>query len=307
MSTGNLASPPAHRGSRRRCWSRSRFALGFAEFVLIGITARRGRGAGRAAHARRRPRGLLRARLRRRHACRRARHGARRPLQGDGGAAGGVQAPATCSRCSPTITRCCSSRACCPPPHQARFWPLALTYVPDIVAKERVAAVLGLVLAGFSVSSVVGVPIGTALADMLGWKAAYACVFALGLAVSAALLPALPRGSSAHAAGAAPTLRSQLRLLGDARVLGAAAMILAGVASTYVFYTLSRAHPRRRRRPRRARREPRAAAVRASRAWVRTCCRDGVADRFRAARAARRLRHARGLAGAFGREPSRRG
>ena len=114
---------------------------------------------------------------------------------------------------------------------------LALTYVPDIVAKERVAAVLGLVLAGFSVSSVVGVPIGTALADMLGWKAAYACVFALGLAVSAALLPALPRGSSAHAAGAAPTLRSQLRLLGDARVLGAAAMILVGAASTYVFYT----------------------------------------------------------------------
>lgn len=114
---------------------------------------------------------------------------------------------------------------------------LALTYVPDIVAKERVAAVLGLVLAGFSVSSVVGVPIGTALADMLGWKAAYTCVFALGLAVSAALLPALPRGSSAHAAGAAPTLRSQLRLLGDARVLGAAAMILAGAASTYVFYT----------------------------------------------------------------------
>lgn len=114
---------------------------------------------------------------------------------------------------------------------------LALTYVPDIVAKERVAAVLGLVLAGFSVSSVVGVPIGSALADLLGWKAAYACVFALGLAVSAALLPALPRGSSAHDAGAAPTLRSQLRLLGDARVLGAAAMILAGAASTYVFYT----------------------------------------------------------------------
>ena len=114
---------------------------------------------------------------------------------------------------------------------------LALTYVPDIVAKERVAAVLGLVLAGFSVSSVVGVPIGTALAGPFGWKAAYACVFALGLAVSVALLPTLPRGSSAHAASATPTLRTQLRLLGDARVLGAIAMILAGAASTYVFYT----------------------------------------------------------------------
>lgn len=114
---------------------------------------------------------------------------------------------------------------------------LALTFVPDIVAAKRTPAVLGFVLAGFSVSSVVGVPIGTALAGLFDWKAAYACVFALGLAVSVVLLPALPRGSSAHDAGAAPTLRSQLRLLGDARVLGAVAMILAGAASTYVFYT----------------------------------------------------------------------
>ena len=98
------------------------------------------------------------------------------------------------------------------------------------------AAVLGLVLAGFSVSSVVGVPIGAALADLFDWKAAYACVFALGLAVSAVLLPTLPR-TPAHAEGAAPTLRSQLRLLADGRVLTNIAMILAGAASTYVFYT----------------------------------------------------------------------
>ena len=113
---------------------------------------------------------------------------------------------------------------------------LALTYVPDIVEPKRVAAVLGLVLAGFSVSSVVGVPIGAALADLFDWKAAYACVFALGLAVSAVLLPTLPR-TPAHAEGAAPTLRSQLRLLADGRVLTNIAMILAGAASTYVFYT----------------------------------------------------------------------
>lgn len=114
---------------------------------------------------------------------------------------------------------------------------LALTYVPDIVAKERVAAVLGFVLAGFSVSSVIGVPIGTTLAELFGWKAAYACVFALGLAVSVTLLPVLPRRSSAHPTDAAPTLRSQLRLLSDTRIRGTVAMILAGAASTYVFYT----------------------------------------------------------------------
>lgn len=112
---------------------------------------------------------------------------------------------------------------------------IALTYVPDIVAPKRVASVLGLLLAGFSVSSVVGVPIGTVLADAFGWKAAYVCVLALGLVVSAALLPTLPRASTP--AGQIATLRSQLRLLVDRRVLANIAMILAGAASTYVFYT----------------------------------------------------------------------
>lgn len=112
---------------------------------------------------------------------------------------------------------------------------IALTYVPDIVAPKRVASVLGLLLAGFSVSSVIGVPIGTVLADAFGWKAAYVCVLALGLVVSAALLPTLPRASAP--AGQVATLRSQLRLLVDRRVLANIAMILAGAASTYVFYT----------------------------------------------------------------------
>ncbi|MBX9034220.1 MFS transporter [Gordonibacter massiliensis (ex Traore et al. 2017)] len=112
---------------------------------------------------------------------------------------------------------------------------IALTYVPEIVDVGKVARVLSFVLAGFSVSSVVGVPIGTALADAFGWKAAYACVLVLGLVVSALLLPALPR--KARAAHETTTLRSQLRLLGDRRVLANIAMILAGAASTYVFYT----------------------------------------------------------------------
>ena len=112
---------------------------------------------------------------------------------------------------------------------------VALAYVPDIVAKDKVAHVLGLLLAGFSVSSVIGVPIGTMLAGAFGWKAAYVCVFALGIVVSAALLPALPRTSAP--AQAVATLRSQLRLLTDGRTLANIVMVLAGAASTYVFYT----------------------------------------------------------------------
>lgn len=112
---------------------------------------------------------------------------------------------------------------------------VALAFVPDIMPPKKAAGTIGLVLAGFSVSSVIGVPIGTSLAHAFGWKAAYVCVFELGLAASAALVPTLPRASSgAHGQA---TLRSQLRLLADRRVLANIAMILAGAASTYVFYT----------------------------------------------------------------------
>ena len=114
---------------------------------------------------------------------------------------------------------------------------IALTYVPDIVGPKRAARVIGLVLAGFSVSSVLGVPIGTLLADAFGWKAAYVCVFALGLAASTALLPALPRAAETPAHGEPVTLRAQLRLVRDGRVLLNTAMTLAGAAATYVFYT----------------------------------------------------------------------
>ncbi len=72
---------------------------------------------------------------------------------------------------------------------------LALTYVPDIVEPKRVAAVLGLVLAGFSVSSVVGVPIGTALAGLFDWSATPACSRSASRRASSCCrrCPALPR------------------------------------------------------------------------------------------------------------------
>lgn len=113
---------------------------------------------------------------------------------------------------------------------------LALTMAADIVAQEQVEKLLGLILAGFSLSSVIGVPIGTMLASAFGWHSAYALVLALGLAVSLALLPTLLRPSTGDATETA-TLRAQLRILTDGRILTNIAMILAGAASTYVFYT----------------------------------------------------------------------
>ena len=246
------------------------FALGFAEFVLIRHHARRGQGLGE-------PLTLIGdlvgyAGLHRRHAHRSARHGARRPLQVMAALLVVFNAGNLLTLFADNYALLLVSRVL--PPSRPALLALALTYVPDIVEPKRVAAVLGLVLAGFSVSSVVGVPIGAALADLFDWKAAYACVFALGLAVSAVLLPTLPR-TPAHAEGAAPTLRSQLLLLADGRVLTNIAMILAA-GVTYVFYH-SR-HPRRRRQTRCRGIELRAVAVRRGMRGIEPACRAGLPD-----------------------------
>lgn len=112
---------------------------------------------------------------------------------------------------------------------------LCMTLVPE-AAPRRTALVLSLVLAGYSVSSVVGVPIGTVLAAALGWRAAYVLVFVCGLVSSVALMFCLPPDPVRHAQ-AASGVRAQLRLLGDARVLLNVAMMMCVAGSTYVFYT----------------------------------------------------------------------
>jgi DHA1 family inner membrane transport protein len=111
---------------------------------------------------------------------------------------------------------------------------LCMAFVPEVASKRATPLVLSLVLAGYSVSSVIGVPIGTMLAGSFGWRAAYLAVLVSGLVASAALVPFLPH---VEGAGAAATLRAQVRLLGDRRVLLCVAMMVLVAGSTYVFYT----------------------------------------------------------------------
>ena len=111
---------------------------------------------------------------------------------------------------------------------------LCMTIVPDVVRKERTALVLSLVLAGYSVSSVVGVPLGTLLGSAYGWRAAYIAVFACGVVSSVALVAVLPQNNAAQQGAG---IAEQLRLLADPRILLVVAMMVFVAGSTYVFYT----------------------------------------------------------------------
>lgn len=110
----------------------------------------------------------------------------------------------------------------------------AMTFVPDLVRQERQASVISLIYAGFSIASVLGVPAGTMLCGIFGWNVAFLVVFALGLAVSVALLAVLPRTGSTDEPA---TVAQQLEILSEGRVLLNIALVLLGAAGTYVFYT----------------------------------------------------------------------
>lgn len=108
-----------------------------------------------------------------------------------------------------------------------------MTFINDIVAPENTARIISFVYAGFSVASVLGTPIGTLLADSFGIKAAFIAVEAVALFVTALLLVSVPRsGSTDVAAG----VREQLVILKDRRIILVLMMKAFGMAATYVFY-----------------------------------------------------------------------
>lgn len=116
---------------------------------------------------------------------------------------------------------------------------IILALAPDVAGREKAASLVALVLAGFSVSSVIGVPLGTLLSDSFMWKAAYVAVFACGLFSSILLVVAFPKRSVAEADAETEkaSIVSQLQILGDRRIILNSLMILATAAATYVFYT----------------------------------------------------------------------
>ena len=59
-----------------------------------------------------------------------------------------------------------------------------MTFINDIIPREKSARIISFVYAGFSVASVLGTPIGTLLADAFGIKAAFIAVEAVALVVT---------------------------------------------------------------------------------------------------------------------------
>ena len=110
---------------------------------------------------------------------------------------------------------------------------VAMTYAPDVTTDRFRTKFIAWVFSGFSIASVVGVPVGTWVANAFGWRWAFHLVNALTVVLIIGMVAVLPHNSHAAKIG----FLSQFRLFFDRRIQLGVLDVVCGAAASYVFYT----------------------------------------------------------------------
>lgn len=110
---------------------------------------------------------------------------------------------------------------------------VAMTYAPDVTTDRFRTKFIAWVFSGFSIASVVGVPVGTWVANTFGWRWAFHLVNALTVVLIIGMVMVLPRNSHIVKIGFLP----QFRLFFDRRIQLGVLDVVCGAAASYVFYT----------------------------------------------------------------------
>lgn len=114
------------------------------------------------------------------------------------------------------------------------FFSIGATIAADLVPENRRASAIAMMFMGLTVAIVTGVPLGTFIGQMLGWRATFWGVSLLGVIAFvgiAALLPSnLSRAEPAR-------LIDQVRVLGSRRLLLVFGMTAFGYGGTFVTFT----------------------------------------------------------------------
>ena len=110
---------------------------------------------------------------------------------------------------------------------------VAMTYAPDVTTDRFRTKFIAWVFSGFSIASVVGVPVGTWVANTFGWRWAFHIINVLTIVLIVGMVVALPRNSHIVKIGFLP----QFRLFFDRRIQLGVLTVVFGAAASYVFYT----------------------------------------------------------------------
>lgn len=110
---------------------------------------------------------------------------------------------------------------------------VAMTYAPDVTTDRFRTKFIAWVFSGFSIASVVGVPVGTWVANTFGWRWTFHMINVLTIVLIIGMVMVLPRNSHIVKIGFLP----QFRLFFDRRIQLGVLDVVCGAAASYVFYT----------------------------------------------------------------------
>ena len=111
---------------------------------------------------------------------------------------------------------------------------VGLTFVMDLVTQRHRSAAVSWVFAGFSLSSIVGVPLGTYMSGILGWRSVFVLILLMSLVALAFAARTLPRSGGASGPRRKGAARRMLR---DPRVLLACLVTVFSAGGVYAVYT----------------------------------------------------------------------
>ncbi|MEU6769545.1 MFS transporter [Streptomyces sp. NPDC046853] len=114
----------------------------------------------------------------------------------------------------------------------AAFLALALVMATSVVPEHKTGSAIATVASGFTVATLLGVPLGSLLGHAAGWRAPFAVLTALTLVAVALLALVLPRQQAP-----ATSLRDELRVVTRKPVLLAIATTAVGFSGVTVVFT----------------------------------------------------------------------
>ena len=114
------------------------------------------------------------------------------------------------------------------------FFSVGSTIATGLVAKEKAASAIAIMFSGLTVALVTGVPLGTWIGQVFGWRETFLVVSALGVIAMAGSLLLIPNNLPK---GAASSLREQLSVLTHKPLLMVYAKTALGYGGAFTAFT----------------------------------------------------------------------
>ncbi|MEC1529431.1 MFS transporter [Bacillus spizizenii] len=114
------------------------------------------------------------------------------------------------------------------------FMSIGSTIAADIVPEDKRASAISIMFTGLTVATVTGVPFGTFIGQQLGWRFAFMVIIAVGIIAfitNGILVPSKLRK------GTKTTMRDQLKLVTNGRLLLLFVITALGYGGTFVVFT----------------------------------------------------------------------